>query len=92
MPTGAAGGDVDFFCGAEFGFADLHLVEENVAGIVRDSSQRGVADGARLLIDFLEHEVLEAALFRHDRVPGDVLHLALDGLAVEIGELARRPG
>ena len=87
MPTGAAGDDVDFFRGAEFGFADLHFVEEDVAGVQRDAAQRGVADGARLLINFLEHEVLEAALFRHDRVPGDVLHLAPNGLAVEIGEL-----
>ncbi len=31
--------------------------------------------------------MLEAALFRHDGVPGHVLHLALDGLSVEIGEL-----
>ena len=66
---------------------DLHLVEENVAGLLRDAAQRGVANGARLLINFLEHEMLEAALFRHDRVPGHVLHLALDRLAVEVGEL-----
>src|ERR1039458_613322 len=46
-----------------------------------------VADGARLLVNLLEHEVLEAALFRHDRVPGNVLHLALDGLSVEIRQL-----
>jgi hypothetical protein len=60
----------------ELGFADLHFVEENLAGFLRDAAQRGVADGARLLIDFLEHEMLEAALFRHDRVPGDALRLA----------------
>ena len=57
---------------------DLHLVEEDVAGILGDAAERGVADGARLLVDFLEHEVLVAALFRHDRVPGDVLDLAFD--------------
>ena len=53
----------------------------------RDAAQRSVADGAGLLVNFLEHEVLEAGLFRHDRVPGDVLHLAGDGMAVEVGEL-----
>ena len=58
-----------------------------MAGFLRNASQRGVAHGARLLVDFLEHEVLEAALFRHDRVPGHVLHLADDGLSVEVGEL-----
>ena len=87
VPTGAASGDIDLLGGAEFGFGDLHLVEKDVAGFLRDAAQRGVAHGARLLINFLEHEVLEAALFRHDRVPGDVLHLAHDGLAVEVGEL-----
>ena len=87
VPTGAAGDDVDLFCGAEFGLADLHFVEEDVAGIERNASQGGVADGARLLVNFLEHEVLEAALFRHDRVPGHVLYLALDRLSVEIRQL-----
>ena len=35
---------------------------------------------------FLEHEIREAAFFRHDRVPGDALGFALDGVAVEIGD------
>ena len=87
MPTGAAGGDVDLFGGAEFGLGDLHLVEEDLTGVLRNAAERGVADGAGLLVDFLEHEVLEAALFRHDRVPGDVLDLAVDRVAVEVGEL-----
>jgi len=52
---------------------------KDVAGVEGNSSECGVADGARLLVNFLEHEVLETALFSHDRVPGDVLHLALDG-------------
>ena len=46
-----------------------------------------VAHGARLLKDFLEHEVLVAALFRHDRIPQDVGDLALDRAPVEIGEV-----
>ncbi len=83
---GSASGDVDFFCGFELSFRDLHLVKENVPGFLRDPPQRGVADGPRLLVNFLEHEMLEAAFFRHDGVPGDVLHLANNGLAVEVGE------
>ncbi len=71
---------------AKFLFRDLHFIEENVAGFLRDAAQRGIADGARLLIDFLEHEMLEAALFRHDRVPGHVLYLARNRLSIEIGE------
>src|SRR5271165_5338520 len=85
MPTSAAGGDVDLRELAEFVVGHLHLGEEDMTGVLRNAAERGVADGARLLIDFLEHEVLEAAFFRHDRVPGDMLHFALDGLAVEIG-------
>ena len=40
----------------------------------RDAAEGGVADGARLLPDFLEHEVLVAALFRLDGIPLDALH------------------
>ncbi len=57
-----------------------------MAGFLRDSSQSGIADGPWLLVDFLEHEMLEAALFRHDRVPGNVLHLANNRLTVEISK------
>ena len=87
VPAGSASGDVDFLRVLEFGFRDLHFVEEDVSGFLRNPSQRGVTHRAGLLVDFLEHEVLEAALFRHDRVPGHVLDLADDGLPVEVGEL-----
>ena len=50
-------------------------------------SEHGVADGARLLENLLEHEMLEAALFRGDGVPGDVLDLGLDGLAFGVRDL-----
>ena len=50
---------------------DLHFAEEDFAGVERDAAQRGVGNGARLLPDFLEHEVLVAALFRLDGIPGD---------------------
>ena len=43
-----------------------------------------VADGPRLLIDLLEHEVLEPAFFGHDRVPSDPLLLRLDDVTVKI--------
>ena len=87
MPAGSASRDIDFLCGLELGVGDLHFVEEDVASFLRNSSQGGVTHRSRLLVDFLEHEVLEAALFRHDRVPGDVLDLADDRLSVEVGEL-----
>ena len=43
-------------------------------------------DGARLLPDFLEHEVLVATLFRLDGIPGDARDFALNGAAIEVGE------
>ena len=87
VPTGAAGGDVDAGGAGELVVVDLHFAEEDVAGVERDAAEGGVADGAGLLPDFLEHEVLVAALFRLDGIPLDALKLALDGLAVEVGEL-----
>jgi len=53
-----AGSDVYLFRGAKLGLGYFHLVEEDVARILRDPAQRGVANGTRLLIDFLEHEML----------------------------------
>ena len=63
---------------------NVHLVEEDFAGIERHARQQCVAHGARLLEDFLLHEMLEAALFRHDGVPGNVLDGALDGVSVQV--------
>ena len=57
-----------------------------MAGFLRNSAQRRVTHRARLLINFFEHEVLEAALFRHDRVPRNMLHLANNGLTTEVGK------
>ncbi len=45
---------------------------------LRNSAKQGVANGARLLENLLLHEMLEAALLGHDRVPGDMLGSALD--------------
>ena len=76
VPTGAAGGNVDA-CGAgQLLVGDLHFAQEDVAGVERNAAQRGVGNGARLLPDFLEHEVLVAALFRLDRIPLNARELA----------------
>ena len=50
---------------------------KHAPGLLADAAQHRVAHGARLLKDFLEHEMLVAALFGHDRIPQDVRHLAL---------------
>ena len=87
VPTGAAGDDLHLLELLELLGRDVHLVEEDASRFLPDAAQRGVAHGPRLLKNFLEHEVLVAALFRHDRVPQHMLHLAFDGLAVEVAEL-----
>ena len=71
MPAGAAGGAmwdaVDL--GELFESGMAHFVEEDLAGFERDAAEGGVADGARLLPNLFEHEVLEAALFGLDWGP-----------------------
>src|SRR4029077_2466478 len=77
VPTGAAGREVDLPRGAEILRSDSHFIHEDLAAVLGDSAQRGVAHGSRLLADFLEHEVLEAALFRSSS--GPKWHAALSG-------------
>ena len=73
VPTGAAGGDIDAGCAGKFIVVDLHFAEVDAAGVEGDAAEGGVADGARLLPDFLEHEVLVSALFRLNGIPLDAL-------------------
>ena len=71
------------------------VFQMNGVRVERKSSQDRVFDRDRLLIDFLEHEMFVAALFRHDRIPGDVLELWLPAPAGSIQEanaVARNDG
>ncbi len=86
MPRGAAGGDGDAGGGAELFGGDLHVGEEDLAGVERDAAEGGVADGAGLLVDLLEHEVLVSSFFCLDGVPGDALGVEGLGGAGEVGE------
>ncbi len=86
VPGRAAGGDGDAGGVAEVGLGDGHVGEEDLAGFERDAAEGGVADGAGLLVDFLEHEVLVAGFFGLDGVPGDALRLEGAGVVVEVGE------
>ena len=87
MPAGAARprcGDAGGV--AELLLGDLELVEEDFAGVEGDAAEGGVADGAGLLVDFLEHEVLVTGFFGLDGVPGDALRGEGLGVVVEVGE------
>ncbi len=65
---------------------EVEVVEEDLAGVEGDAAEGGVADGAGLLVDLLEHEVLVAGFFGLDGVPGDALDFEGEGVAVEVGE------
>ena len=73
VPGGSAGGDGDLGGGAEFFFGDLHGLKKNLTCVQGNAAECGVADGAGLLVDLLEHEVLVAGLFGLDGVPEDAL-------------------
>ena len=82
-----AGDDADLFEGLELRRSDIHLLKEDAAGLLAHPSNRGIADGARLLENFLEHEMLVTALFRHDGIPEHVLDGAVHMAPIEVGEL-----
>src|SRR5207245_9001068 len=84
VPGGPARDQMELPARAKLLVGDLHLVEEDLPALLRDSSQKGVADRPRLLVDLLQHEMLEARLLRHDRIPGDALDLLADGPALLI--------
>ena len=86
VPTGAAGGDGDAGGGAEVVVGEAHVAEVDFAGVEGDAAEGGVADGAGLLVDFLEHEVLVAGFFGLDGVPGDALGGEGAGIAGEVGQ------
>src|ERR1044071_8028796 len=85
MPRRSTRSDLDRSKLFEVGFGDVaHLVEKHLSAVERDSSLHRVANGARLLVDFLEHEMLEAALLRHDWIPRDALDRRLHRVALEV--------
>ncbi len=84
MPACAAGDDADAVERAELRVGEAEFAEIRFAGVARNAAEQSVADGARLFEDFLLHVMLVAALFRHDRIPRDVVRLAVDGLSIVV--------
>ena len=89
MPARPASGDLDRRQRPQILFGNIHRIEIHLAGVERDAALNRVANGTRLLVYLLEHEMLEAALLRHDRVPRDPLLLRLDDVAVKIRDADR---
>ena len=50
-----------------------------------EAAQQGIAHGGRLVVDFLFHEGIKAALFRSGGIPLDFKRLALCRVALIIG-------
>ena len=63
----------------------MHLIEEHAAGVMRDAAFNSFANRARLLENFLEHEMLEAAFFRLNRIPSNSLTLRHHRISSEVG-------
>src|SRR5712692_5655386 len=77
MPARATSNDAHLLKLAELLFGDLHFIQKNLSGVLGNSAEERVTHGPGLLENLLLHEMLVAALLRHDGVPGDMLRRAL---------------
>ena len=84
---GPAGHDHHPLEGAHRGGIEVHVGQDHAARLGGDPSAEGVGDGARLLVDLLEHEVPVAALLGHDRIPQDADGLPVHGVAIDGGDV-----
>jgi len=89
MPARAAGQEQDPLRPLQLRRGLAQLLEVDLAFLEADPAQEGVAHGARLLVDLLEHEVAVAALLGLDGVPGDALRRAGDLAPVGVGDAHR---
>ena len=84
---GAAGDEDDAL---DLRDVELDAVEDDVVVLEIDAAAQRVRDRARLLVDLLEHEVLEAALLGLHRRPVMIFGSRCVDLALEVGD-RRRP-
>ena len=68
---------------AEVGRGHLEAAEVAIAVVVDHATTESVPDRLGLLVDLLDHEVVEAALFDLLQIPGDFLHLLVDRLVLQ---------
>ena len=75
MVSRAAGDDVNLIEGIEVIRIPLELVHDDGLAVFRDALAHRVTDSLRLLVDFLEHEVLVTALLGSLGIPVDLKDL-----------------
>ena len=80
---GTAGHHNDLIDRAQHRVIDIEFVQNEVALFVH-ASHEGLLNGGGLLVDFLLHERVVAALFRCCGIPFDVEGLALGGVARKV--------
>ena len=93
MPGRSAGDDIDLFNRPDILFRQSRLGKVGFP-VLHDAVQR-IPDRGRLFVDFLEHEMLVAALFRRFGVPGDLRQGKLHLVPVQVVEQnlsGRNPG
>ena len=81
----AAGNHIDTAQAAQIALIELHIVQHDAA--VTDTGIDRIAQGLRLVVNFLEHEVRIAALLRSGHLPLDVLRGLAHGRTVCVIEL-----
>ena len=84
MISGTAGHDKDFIDFAQLLGCPVQLGEADGFCFRIQTTGHGIAQSLGLLINFLQHEMLKAALFRCFGVPVNLKHLLADGSAVDI--------
>ena len=84
MVRRAAGNDIDFVEVVEIVGRPLELVHDDALAVFGDALAHRIANCLRLLVDFLEHEVLETALFGCLGIPVDLEDLLRHELALAV--------
>ncbi len=87
MISRAAGNDINLVEGIEIVCIPFELIHDDGLAILSNALAHRVADSLRLLVDFLEHEVLIAALLSSFGIPVDFENLLRHRLAVAIRDL-----
>ena len=83
----AASHDINFVDSVQKIFIPVEFVKDNRAAVLGNAFAHGVADGFRLLVNFFQHEMFVAALFRRLSVPSDVEDFFINALALPVQNL-----